>query len=52
MKTVIETERLILREMNMDDIEALREVLSDRENMKYYPYFSMKKKSESGYREI
>ena len=39
MKTVIETERLFLREMNMDDFEALREVLSDRENMKYYPYF-------------
>ena len=38
MKTVIETERLFLREMNMDDFEALREVLSDRENMKYYPY--------------
>ena len=29
MKTVIETERLILREMSMDDYEALYEVLAD-----------------------
>ena len=38
MKTVIETERLFLREMNMDDFEALYAVLGDREIMQHYPY--------------
>ena len=37
---VIETERLILREMNFDDFDALYSILSDPVNMKYYekPY--------------
>lgn len=34
----IETERLFLREMNMDDFEALYAVLGDREIMQHYPY--------------
>lgn len=34
----IETNRLILREMNMDDFDALYAVLADSENMKHYPY--------------
>ncbi|MBR5340945.1 MAG: GNAT family N-acetyltransferase [Erysipelotrichaceae bacterium] len=35
-KTVIETDRLYLREMDTDDFEALYAVLADRENMRYY----------------
>ncbi len=40
MKIILETERLILREMNEDDFDALKKVISDPENMKYYlkPY--------------
>ena len=36
--TVIETERLYLREMTMDDFDALYKVLSDPEVMQHYPY--------------
>ena len=37
---VIETNRLILRKMNMDDFDSLKEIISDPINMKYYktPY--------------
>ena len=35
---VLETERLFLREMNMDDHDALYEVLADTDNMRHYPY--------------
>ena len=37
---VIETNRLILREMNLDDFESLKSIISDPINMKYYesPY--------------
>ena len=37
---IIETENLYLREMNMDDFEALSAVISDEENMCHYvkPY--------------
>ncbi|MCR5529275.1 MAG: GNAT family N-acetyltransferase [Saccharofermentans sp.] len=34
----IETQRLFLREMNMDDFDALYKVLADKEIMKHYPY--------------
>lgn len=34
----IETERLILREMNTDDYEALYSVLADSDIMQHYPY--------------
>ena len=34
----IETERLFLREMNMDDYDALYAVLADKEIMQHYPY--------------
>ena len=34
----IETERLYLREMNMEDFEALYKVLADPEIMQHYPY--------------
>lgn len=37
MKKVIETERLYLRELIMDDVEELSKVLSDPESMQYYP---------------
>ena len=37
MKTVIETERLLLREYTMDDFDALYEILSDPETMQHYP---------------
>lgn len=40
MKVILETKRLILREMTDDDFDALKKVISDPENMKYYakPY--------------
>lgn len=40
MKLILETERLILREMNYDDFESLQKIISDPVNMKYYakPY--------------
>ena len=44
MNVIIETERLFLREMNMDDLDALYEVLADQEIMKYYPYIFDEKK--------
>lgn len=34
----LETERLILRELTLEDLDALYEVLGDPENMRYYPY--------------
>ena len=35
---IIETERLILREMTPDDFDALYSVLADSDIMKHYPY--------------
>lgn len=35
---VIETDRLILREMTENDFDAMYEVLADDDNMQYYPY--------------
>ena len=35
---VIETERLLLREMTHDDFRALYQVLADSDIMQYYPY--------------
>ena len=37
---IIETEKLYLREMNMNDFNALSAVISDKENMCHYvrPY--------------
>ena len=37
-KMILETERLFLREMNMDDFEALYAVLGDSEITRHYPY--------------
>lgn len=37
MKYIIETDRLKLRELNQDDFNNLKEILSDPETMKYYP---------------
>lgn len=34
----INTERLFLREMNIDDFDALYKVLADHDIMKHYPY--------------
>ena len=34
---VFETERLILRQMNMDDVENLQGIFSDPEAMRFYP---------------
>ena len=44
MNVIIETERLFLREMNMDDLDALYEVLADQEIMRHYPYIFDEKK--------
>jgi len=35
---IIETERLILREMTREDFDALSKVLKDDDNMRYYPH--------------
>lgn len=35
---IIETERLLLREMNDDDFDALYKVLADPKTMQHYPY--------------
>ena len=35
---ILETKRLLLREMKRDDYDALHEVLADPENMRHYPY--------------
>lgn len=35
---VLETKRLVLREMNKDDYEALYAVLADSDIMQHYPY--------------
>ena len=35
---VIETERLLLREMSENDFDALYKVLADSDNMQHYPY--------------
>ena len=35
---IIETKRLIIREMNENDTDMLFKVLGDSENMRYYPY--------------
>ena len=46
---MIETSRLILREMNMDDYDALYEVLADSDIMLHYPYtFDEKRHQQSG----
>lgn len=34
---ILQTERLILRELTMDDLSDLYEILSDAETMKHYP---------------
>lgn len=38
MKTIVETERLFLREMDLSDLDALYEILADHEIMNHYPY--------------
>ena len=35
---ILETERLFLREMNMDDFDDLYVVLTDSDIMQHYPY--------------
>ena len=37
-KIILETKRLFLREMNMDDYDALYAVLADTDIMQHYPY--------------
>ena len=37
MKIILETDRLLLREMDNNDFESLKKVISDPINMKYYP---------------
>ena len=46
---ILETERLFLREMNMDDFDALYVILADSDIMQHYPYsFDEKRVRESG----
>lgn len=35
---IIQTNRLILREMNKNDFNSLFTIFSNQETMKYYPY--------------
>lgn len=37
-RIILETDRLFLREMDMDDYDALYKVLADTDIMQYYPY--------------
>lgn len=37
MKKIVETQRLILRELTLDDTDELSEILSDAGSMVYYP---------------
>ena len=37
-RIILETDRLLLREMNIDDFDALYKVLADRDIMQHYPY--------------
>ena len=46
-RIVLETDRLFLREMNMDDFEALYKVLADTDIMQHYPYAKEAADSES-----
>lgn len=38
MKPIIETRRLYLRQLTLDDVTNLSLVLSDKESMRYYPH--------------
>lgn len=38
MKKILETQRLFLREMTLDDLDALYAVLADPDIMQHYPY--------------
>lgn len=49
---MIATSRLILREINMDDYDALYTVLADYDNMQHYPYSFDEKEFVDGLREI
>lgn len=44
MKTIMSTERLLLREIGRDDVSALSRIYSDEQCMRYYP--STKSRSE------
>jgi RimJ/RimL family protein N-acetyltransferase len=37
MRDIITTERLLLRELELDDVDALFEILGDPDAMRYYP---------------
>ncbi|HEX4947320.1 MAG TPA: GNAT family N-acetyltransferase [Blastocatellia bacterium] len=37
MKVILETERLLLRELTPDDFDAMFEIFGDAETMRYYP---------------
>ena len=46
-RIILKTDRLFLREMTMDDFDALYKVLADRNIMQHYPYtFDEKKVSD------
>ena len=46
-RIILETDRLFLREMNMDDFDALYEVLTDTDIMQHYPYVFDEKRVRS-----
>lgn len=45
IRAIIETDRLFLREMTLDDFDALYKVLADREIMQHYPYIFDEKRT-------
>ena len=46
MKTILETPRLILRELSLDDLDFVAEMLGDTEVMRYWPIPFSREESE------
>ncbi len=44
---ILETDRLFLREMNINDFDSLYKVLADADNMQHYPYIFDEKRVTS-----
>ena len=48
MQVILETERLFLRKMTMEDFDSLYVVLADSDIMQHYPYSFDEKESGNG----
>lgn len=47
MKIILETPRLLLREMTLDDLDFVATMLADPEVMRYYPRCCTREESEA-----